>query len=443
MLRRMSDSGDKSIYQRLEAQLKALDSQSRRRTLTPTDRSAKCIAREGHALLNLAGNDYLALAQHPHVKAAAKRAIDQAGTGAGASRLITGSLDHHAALEQRFASFKHAEAALLLPTGYQANLAALTALAGAGDLICLDKLNHASLIDAAHMTGATVRTFPHHNHAKLQRLLERHADGQGPDATGQKPKAKSQEPTANGPAAQAFIVSDTIFSMDGDAADLPGLCALAERYDATLIVDEAHATGIFGQHGAGLAEAQGVAGRIDVTISTASKALGGLGGIVTARQVVIDALINHARSAIYTTAVPPAQAAAIDAALDIVESEPERRTRLHQLSQHVRGELTRLGWSADADEPAGHSNQPSDISNQQSAISNPLSPIIPIIVGDTERALALSQHLREAGVLAAAIRYPTVAPGAERVRLSLRCDLTDAELQHVIEALSRFDLPTP
>lgn len=430
MLVSMPAGSNKTVYQRLEADLAALAAQSRRRRLAFTDRSDRLIERDGQRLVNLAGNDYLALSQHPHVIEAARTALAEEGTGAGASRLITGSLTRHAGLEQRFAAFKHAEAALLLPTGYLANLAALTALAGPGDTICLDKLNHASLIDAAHMTGATVRTFPHRNYDKLERLLDRHARSTSTAATSHdtsQPSASHWDASSNeSRAGHAFIVTDSVFSMDGDVADLPGLCDLAERYDAMLIVDEAHATGLLGDHGAGLAESQQVADRVDVTISTASKGLGSLGGLITARQLVIDAIINHARSAIYTTAAPPAQAAAIDAALDVVEREPERRRRLHELSEHLRRELSRLGWVDEASRPT------------EASLT---TPIVPIVVGGAERALALSEHLRQAGLLAPAIRYPTVPPGSERVRLSLRCDLTDRDINRLTDALARFNKP--
>jgi len=454
-LQMTQDIREKSLYAQLEADLADRAARSLRRSLTPVPRSGRVVELDGERLINLASNDYLALSQHPHIQAAAKRAIDAEGVGAGASRLITGSLDRHAALEHRFARFKHAEAALLLPTGYMANLAALNAIAGEGDLICLDKRNHASLIDAANMTGATVRTFPHRGYDKLERLLARHATETARDGSSHKPQAPRR----------AFIVTDTVFSMDGDVADLPRLCALAQQHDAVLIADEAHATGVLGETGAGLCEAQGVTDRVDVVISTASKALGGLGGLVTARRLIIDTLLNHARPAIYTTAAPPAQAAAIDAALDVLEAEPHRRTRLAALSDRLRHAITTLDWPApnpksDIRHPKSEIRNPkskirhpkseirhpkseirhpkSEISDQKSEISSSSTPIIPVTVGDPDRALALSRHLRHRGILAPAIRYPTVAPGSDRVRLSLRADLTDHDLDHLIDALTAF-----
>jgi 8-amino-7-oxononanoate synthase len=337
----------------------------------------------GHDLVNLASNDYLGLSSHPRLRDAAVAAVQTYGTGAGSSRLVVGHLTPHARAEQRFAEFKHAQAALLCPTGFMANLAVLTALAGPGDLVCLDKLCHASLIDAARASGARVRVFPHLGYAKLGRLLQDH--GAAPAAPGPpepaSPGSSLRNPgvtMAPGPSSRAprkLIVTDSVFSMDGDSADLPLLCDLAERHDAILVVDEAHATGVLGASGAGLAELQGVAGRIDVTVSTASKALGGLGGIVTAPRAVIDALVNHARSFIYTTAVPPAQAAVLEAALDVLRDEPWRRERLAALSARLREQVAALGLLPAAPSPAA------------------VTPIIPLIVGTPRHALALAEHL--------------------------------------------------
>lgn len=377
----------------LEQLRRDLDDRHRRHLLRqrrPVDRSTRLVRRDGRELINLAGNDYLALAGHPHLAEATAGSARSLGVGAGASRLVTGDLEIHRALEQRFAAFKHAEAALLCPTGFTANLAALTALAGEDDLILLDKLNHASLIDAARATAATVRVYPHGHHDKLRRLLDRHAD-----------------------ARRRFIVTDAVFSMDGDCADLPTLCELRDRYEAVLMVDEAHGTGVLGETGAGLAEQQGVAEAVDVTVSTASKALGSLGGIVTAPAVVIETLVNAARSFIYTTAVPPTQAAAIDAALDVVRDEPDRRHRLAELSRSLRHGLRERGWPV-PDDP---------------------TPIIPIIVGEEAEALERSANLEAAGFLIPAIRPPTVPPGTARLRLSLRCDLLEEDLERLLDAL--------
>ena len=379
----------------LRTHLDQLQQQHLLRQLHPADRCARLVRRGGKTLLNLASNDYLGLTGHPHLVQAVIDAAKTYGVGAGASRLVTGHLDVHRHLERRFADFKHAPAALLFPTGYMANLAVLTALVGEDDLVCLDKLNHASLIDAAQAGPGLVRVFAHRHVQKLERLLERTS------VRGRR-------------IANRVIVADSVFSMDGDCADLPALCELRDRYDAVLVVDEAHATGVLGASGSGLAEHQQVADRIDVTVSTASKALGALGGIVTAPQAVIDTLINRARSFIYTTAAPPTQAAAIDAGLDVVRDEPERRQRLAELARRLRAMLADQGWSLPEAQPP--------------------TPIVPLVVGEAEQALALSRRLEEQGLLAPAIRPPAVAAGTARVRLTLRSDLADSDIDRIADA---------
>jgi 8-amino-7-oxononanoate synthase len=360
------------------------------RRLDPIDRCQRLVHRGGRTLLNLAANDYLALASHPHLCEAVAAAAMRLGVGSGASRLVTGHLAVHREVELRFAAFKHAEAALLLPSGYMANLAVLTTLAAPGDLVCLDKLNHASLIDAAQASSAEVRVYPHNNVDKLARLLER---GRA--------------------ARRRFIVTDSVFSMDGDVADLPALCDLRDEHDAILILDEAHATGTLGPTGAGLAELCNLSHRVDIAVSTASKALGSLGGLVTGPQAVIDTLINHARPFIYTTAVPPTQAAAIAAALDVLAAEPHRRLRLSALSSLLRSILQKQGWPVPADP----------------------TPIVPLIIGDAAAALRLSHRLEEAGFLIPAIRPPTVPPNSARLRITLRCDLLDEDLHRLAAAI--------
>ena len=376
----------------LRAELDDKSARSQLRSLRVFDRCDRIVHHDGRPLVNLASNDYLGLASHPRLRDAVIDAATRYGTGAGSSRLVGGHLEVHERVERRFAAFKHAQAALLTPTGYAANFAAITALAEAGDAILLDKLCHASLIDAARLSGARVRVYPHGNLQKLQRLLDRYRS-----------------------ARRRLIVTDAVFSMDGDCADLPALCELRDRYGAILVVDEAHATGVLGPTGAGLAEGQGVAGRVDVTISTAGKALGSLGGVVTGDRVVIDTLINSARSFIYTTALPPQQAAAIEAALDVIESEPQRRQRLSQVVSQTRRMLREAGWAV-AEDP---------------------TPIIPLVVGDNESAVALAAKLEARGFLVPAIRPPSVPPGSARLRLSLRSDLTDEDVRGLIAAIGK------
>jgi 8-amino-7-oxononanoate synthase len=360
----------------------------------------------GTPYLQFCTNNYLGLANDPELIDAARDATARFGTGAGASRLVAGSLQLHHELETALARFKHAEAALLFPTGFMANLAVLTTFAGADDLIVSDKLNHASLLDGAKFSGATARTFPHRNYARAEALLAK------PDIAPGLPGVTSRN-------AQKFLVTDTVFSMDGDLADLPTLCDIAERTNTLLILDEAHATGILGPRGSGLAELQNVEPRITLTIGTLSKALGSLGGFVTGPRAAIDTLINSARSFIYTTALPPACAAAALAALRIIERDPSRRHRVMTLAAHVKSSLTALGFDC------GHS----------------ASPIIPILLGNSETALRASAYLKSHGLYVPAIRPPTVPPNAARLRISLMSTHTDAHIEKLlttIAALPRY-----
>jgi len=352
----------------------------------------------GRRLCNFSSNDYLGLANHPHVRAAVKEAVDSWGWGAGASRLVSGHMPPHAQLESRLAAFKRTEAALVCSTGYQANLAAVRGLAGKDGVILLDKLDHASIIDGAFGAasapggGPAVRTFGHRDYDALQRLLKRYAD-----------------------APQRVIVTDSLFSMDGDFADISTLVEIKKRFGAILCVDEAHATGVFGEHGRGVAELMGVEDQIDVVVGTLSKALGGIGGFIAASAEIVDWLINTARAFIYTTALPPAACAAALAALDMVEREPQGRQRLLVNADRLRAELTgRLGLDV-----AGSASQ-----------------IVPIIVGPAERALGLARQLEEMGFLVPAIRPPTVPPGKARLRISLSAEHETRDLDRLLDALA-------
>ncbi len=424
----------------LQTELSARQTQHQLRSLRSLQSHGPRITFQGRELVNLASNDYLGLSQHPHLRDKVIEAATQWGVGSGASRLVGGTLAIHTQLEQRFAQFKHAQAALLCPTGYMANLAVLTSLVGEGDLICIDKLTHASLIDAAQNSRAVVRVYPHGDLQKLDRLLARwcaqprsNSDVVGKDATDSPVISKTLTPTRNrtnrASRGRALVVTDSVFSMDGDVADLPGLCDIAQKYGAITVVDEAHGTGVLGETGAGLCEWQGVAQRVDVVISTASKALGGLGGIITAAQLVIDTLVNQARSFIYTTSVPPTQVAAIDAALDVVRDEPWRRKRVLSLARWVHDEMTQLTGQRDL---GFHLLQAAGGRDAETVVT----PIVPLVTGSAERALGLSERLMQRGFFAPAIRPPTVAPNASRVRLSLRADLADEDVQRLLAVLA-------
>jgi glycine C-acetyltransferase/8-amino-7-oxononanoate synthase len=374
--------------------LEALAGQGLRRRLRRVDsRQGAYVALDGRDVCCFSSNNYLGLAAHPRVVQAACEAVERWGWGAGASRLITGHMAPHEQLEQRIAAFKGTPAALVCSTGYQANLAAIRAVAGPGDAVFIDKLNHASIIDAVRGCGATFRVFGHRDYDRLERLLDRSAS-----------------------ARRRIIVTDSLFSMDGDFADLPRLTGLKRRYDALLCIDEAHATGVFGGRGRGLAEAMGVDGAVDLVVGTLSKALGGIGGFVAGPADLVDWMVNTAGAFIYTTALPPAACAAAMAALDLVETEPQRRTGLLDLAAHLRRELGEVRGL--------------DIGRSQ-------SQIVPLILGEAERAVRVAEALLGEGLLVLPIRPPTVPRGTARLRISLCCEHTPADIDRLLAALDR------
>ncbi len=345
---------------------------------------------DGTRALLLCSNNYLGLANHPALAEAAADAARRYGVGAGASRLISGSLAIHRDLEARLAEFKHSEAAILFPTGYHANVGAITALVGKGDAVFSDALNHASIIDGCRLSGAAVHVYPHADASALDELLARH------------------------PARRRLVVTDSVFSMDGDHAPLAEIATIAAARDAMVMVDEAHATGVEGPSGAGLLEALGLQDAVTVQMGTLGKALGCAGAFIAGRRRLIELLVNRARSLIYTTALPPPVTAAVDAALDIVAREPERRARLAAVSAALRRRLSALGFEL----PEG------------------TGPIIPVIAGSNERALAWSRGLLEHGVFVQAIRYPTVPKGTARLRVTLMATHSDDDVEHAAAAFA-------
>lgn len=369
-----------------------------RRVVTPLD--ATHVEIDGRRYVNFASNNYLGLTHHPRVIDAARRATERRGAGSGAAGLITGYTDAHASAERALAAWKGAESAMLLPSGYQANhavvqtLAALGARAG-GVRFLIDKLAHASLIDAVRGSGAPFRVFPHNGLPKLRRLLEAR------DA---------------GDAAIQVVVTESIFSMDGDAADLPGLVALKRERPFVLVLDEAHAAGVYGPAGAGLAAEVGLQGEVDVSIATLSKALGCVGGVVCASQLFCEALVNFGRAYVFSTSVPPGAAAAAEAALGVLRDEPARQARVRDLARRVRAELASRGFQI----PPGD------------------APIVPVILGDATRALAAAEQLRAVGMLVPAVRPPTVPCNGSRLRVTLSCEHTDDEVEVLVEALRRL-----
>ena len=351
----------------------------------------------GKSFLNFSSNDYLGLANHPALKAAAVGAVEKFGAGAGASRLICGSLAPFHELEETLAAFKPTEAALTFPTGYAAALGTITALLGKDDIIIIDKLVHACVVDAAKLSGAKLRVFAHNDLADLEDKLK---------------WATSTARHSSLVTRHILIVTESIFSMDGDAAPLREIVALKEKYGAWLMVDEAHATGLIGENGRGLADALGVSGQIEIQMGTLGKALGASGGYIAGSRALIDYLVNRARSFIFSTAPVPAAAAAATAGIKLVQSAEGEALRL-QL-QHRIAEFK------------------SEIGKRKTEIP---CAIVPLILGDEAKAIAAAAKLREQNIFVPAIRYPTVARGAARLRITLTAAHTAADVSTLAHAL--------
>ena len=357
------------------------------------ERAARCFPQaggvikiDGREVLNFSSNDYLDLGRHPHVMDRAREALDQYGIGSGASRLVTGTLPIHEELEARLAGEKGYEAALVFGSGYMANAGTIPVLAGREDLIFADKLVHASMIDACRLSGAKLLRWAHNDVQALEQRLEQHADCK----------------------ARKLIIAESVYSMDGDIAPLREITALAEQYDAMVMIDEAHSTGTFGPGGAGLIRELGLEERVTVSMGTMSKAMAGYGGFIACSSNLRKLLVNSARAFIYTTAPPPAVIGAALGALDVLEASPRLGNILQANAAFFRGLLHEAGLET----------------------LNSQSQIIPIVIGDNEKAVAISQRLREQGIIAAAIRPPTVPAGSARLRISIT-------LAHLVDDLER------
>lgn len=376
----------------LQAALARIDKAGQRRTLRATALApGGRVIRDGRELVDFSSNDYLGLARHPLLTERAREWTAAHGTGSGASRLVTGTSEAHLALEARIAAFKGTEAALLFASGWQANAAAIPALLAAipGVAVFTDRLIHASMHAGVAMAGVRQHRFRHNDLDHLETLLA----SKGADAPAR------------------LILTESVFSMDGDRADLQRLTAIAEALDAALFVDEAHATGVLGPQGRGLSAE--VPGRIDLVMGTFSKALGGFGAYVAGSRVLIDYLVNTASGFIFTTAPPPAVLGAIDAALDLVPGMDAERAHLAALGDRLREGLDALGLDH------GESS----------------TQIVPAVIGPEEQAMALSARLEAAGFLASAIRPPTVPPGTSRLRLALRASHSDADIDAFLGVL--------
>lgn len=345
---------------------------------------------DGRTLIDASSNDYLGLSQHPLVKARAAEWAERHGAGAPASRLVTGTRDITLAVEQRLANFKRCEAALLFSTGFQANATAIPALAKlgtGGTAIFSDELNHASIIHGVRGAKSRTGIFRHNDLDHLDDLLKQHSG-------------------------RKLIVTESVFSMDGDRADLPALVQLAERHGATLYVDEAHATGVLGPQGRGLAAE--CEGGVDVVMGTLGKAFGAFGAYIAGSRTLIDWLVNRCPGFIYTTALPPAVLGAVDAALDLVPGMDEERAHLARNSQRLRDALAQRNYDTLASS----------------------TQIIPAVIGSEADALAAAQRLEDAGVLTVAIRPPTVPEGTSRLRLTLNSRLDEQGMQRLLDAVA-------
>jgi 8-amino-7-oxononanoate synthase len=359
---------------------------------------------DGRALINFSSNDYLGLANHPALKDAAIRAVEKFGAGAGASRLICGSLAPFHELEETLAAFKGTEAALTFSTGYTAALGTITALLGKNDLIITDKLIHASFVDAARLSGAKLRIFAHNDLNDLENILKWVV------------KTRNSEPGTRNKKPNTLVVTESIFSMDGDLAPLREIVRLKEHYGAWLMVDEAHATGIYGAHRRGRVEELGVSDQIEIQMGTLGKALGVSGGFICGSRTLIDLLINRARSFIFSTAPVPAAAAAATAAIQLLQSS-EGQARCETL------------WKRVTEFHATRQTRPAST-----------SAILPIMVGEEGDAVAAATALREQGIFVPAIRYPSVARGTARLRVTLNADHSGSDLSKLVTGLKTLNL---
>jgi glycine C-acetyltransferase len=362
------------------------------------DQQAPVCHYDGREVINLASNNYLGLANHPKLIEASLAATRTLGVGSGAVRTIAGTMRIHMELEEKIAHFKNVEACVVFQSGFAANAGTVSAILGKEDFILSDELNHASIIDGARLSRAKIKVFRHKDAAHCEELLKEIAN-----ETGHK-----------------LVITDGVFSMDGDIGPVDKLAPLAEKYGAIMMVDDAHASGVLGRNGRGSIDHFGVHGRVDVQVGTLSKAIGALGGYVCGSKDLIDFLYHRARPFLFSTSHPPSVAATCIAAFDILEQEPERIERLWANTRYFQEELCRAGFNI-------------------GGITTPATetPITPIIVGEGRAAMEFSRALFEEGVMGTGIAFPTVPEGKARIRLILTSEHTKAQLNRALETLSR------
>ncbi|HYL40174.1 MAG TPA: glycine C-acetyltransferase [Candidatus Binatus sp.] len=356
---------------------------------------------DGREVISLSSNDYLGLTHHPRLRDAALAAVAEFGVGSGAVRTIAGTMTLHEALEAELAEFKHTEAVLTFQSGFTANTGVIPTITGEADLIVSDALNHASIIDGMRLSKAPRKVYPHKDVATLREILREAAEHGRDDGSG--------------PYRSILVVTDGVFSMDGDIAPLPGIVEAAEAYGAAVFVDDAHASGVLGKDGRGSVSHFGLEGRVQVQVGTLSKAVGVLGGYVAGSQALRDILVQRARPFLFSTSHPPAVAAACRAAIRVMVDEPWLIERLWASTKRFKAELSRLGFDTGRSE----------------------TPITPVIVGDPDAAIRFSNRLFEAGVFATSVVYPTVALDQSRLRTIVTAALTDEHLDRAIEAFAR------
>jgi len=356
---------------------------------------------DGREVISLSSNDYLGLTHHPRLRNAALKAVEEFGVGSGAVRTIAGDMTLHEALEAELAEFKGTEAVLTFQSGFTANTGVIPTITGEPDLIVSDSLNHASIIDGMRLSKAPRKVFPHKDVAALREVLREARETGRPDGSG--------------PYRLILVVTDGVFSMDGDIAPLPGIVEAAEAYGAAVFVDDAHASGVLGRNGRGSVDHFGLHGRVAVQVGTLSKAVGVLGGYVAGSRDLREILVQRARPFLFSTSHPPAVAAACREAIRVMEEEPWLMERLWASTTRFKAELGRLGFDTGRSE----------------------TPITPIIVGDSEAAIRFSGRLFEEGVFATSVVYPTVALDQARLRTIVTAALTDEHLDRALETFSQ------
>ena len=356
---------------------------------------------DGREVISLSSNDYLGLTHHPRLREAALKAVGEYGVGSGAVRTIAGTMTEHEQLEAELADFKGVEAVLTFQSGFTANTGVIPTITGEADLIVSDALNHASIIDGMRLSKAPRKVYPHKDVAALRDLLQTATEDGRPDGAG--------------PYRLVLVVTDGVFSMDGDIAPLPAIVDAAEEFGAAVYVDDAHASGVLGRDGRGSVDHFGLNGRVDIQVGTMSKAMGVLGGYVASTRALRELLIQRARPFLFSTSHPPADAAACREAIRVMLDEPWRIERLWASTRRFKAELTRLGFDTGRSE----------------------TPITPLIVGDSELAIRFSGRLFEEGVFATSVVFPTVALDQARLRTIVTAALTDEHLDRALEAFAK------